>query len=76
MKRAIINFSKDFDYQEFKSYAEHKKISLSRAILELAQNALEDWEDKKLCDIALERSNAKDSKYLSSDDFWRKADEL
>ncbi|GHU14177.1 hypothetical protein FACS189449_10500 [Alphaproteobacteria bacterium] len=76
MKRAIINFSKDFDYQEFKSYAVHKKISLSRAILELAQNALEDWEDKKLGDIALERLNSENSKYLSSEDFWRKADEL
>jgi hypothetical protein len=43
MKRAIVNFSNDFEYQDFKSYAEHKKISLSRAILELAQNALEDW---------------------------------
>jgi hypothetical protein len=76
MKRAIINFSDDFNYQDFKSYAEHKKISLSRAILELAQNALEDWEDKRLGDIALKRLNPKNVKYLSSDAFWNKADEL
>ena len=42
MKRAIVNFSDDLDYQDFKAYAEHKKISLSRAILDLAQSALED----------------------------------
>ncbi|MDR1031563.1 MAG: hypothetical protein LBL30_00335 [Holosporales bacterium] len=76
MKRAIINFSDDFNYQDFKSYAEHKKISLSRAILELAQNALEDWEDKRLGDIALKRLSSKNVKYLSSDVFWNKADEL
>lgn len=76
MKRAIVNFSEDFDYQDFKSYAEHKKISLSRAILELAKNALEDWEDKKLGDIALERQSSKSAKYLSSDNFWNKANEL
>jgi predicted DNA-binding protein len=76
MKRAIVNFSNDFDYQDFKSYAEHKKISISRAILELAQNALEDWEDKKLADVALKRLRSKDSKYLSSNDFWDKANEL
>jgi hypothetical protein len=76
MKRAIVNFSEDFDYQDFKSYAEHKKISLSRAILELAKNALEDWEDKKLGDIALERKKSKSAKCLSSDDFWKRANEL
>jgi hypothetical protein len=76
MKRAIVNFSDDFNYQDFKSYAEHKKISLSRAILELAQNALEDWEDTELGDIAIERLNSKTAKCLPSDDFWRKADEL
>jgi len=76
MKRAIVNFSENFDYQDFKSYAEHKKISLSRAILELAKNALEDWEDKKLGDVALKRLSSKTTKYLSSDDFWNKANEL
>lgn len=76
MKRAIVNFSDDFNYQDFKSYAEYKKISLSRAILELAQNALEDWEDKKLSDVALKRLNSKEAKYLSSNDFWDKANEL
>jgi hypothetical protein len=76
MKRVIVNFSDDFDYQDFKSYAEYEKISLSRAILELAQNALEDWKDERLGDIALERLNSKTPKYLPSDDFWNKADDL
>ena len=76
MKRAIVNFSEDFDYQDFKSYADHKKISLSRAILELAKNALDDLEDRRLGNIALERLNSKTTKYLSSDDFWNKANEL
>jgi predicted DNA-binding protein len=76
MKRAIINFSEDFDYQDFKTYAEHKHISLSRAILELAKSALEDLEDKRLGQIALERLKSKSTKSLSSKDFWNKADEL
>jgi hypothetical protein len=76
MKRAIVNFSEDFDYQDFKSYAEYKKISISRAILELAKSALEDWEDKKLGDVALKRLNSKPTKYLHSDDFWNKANEV
>jgi len=76
MKRAIVNFSDDFDYQDFKSYADQKKISLSRAILELAKNALDDLEDRRLGNIALERLNSKTAKYLSSDDFWSKANEL
>lgn len=76
MKKAIVNFSDDFDYQDFQLYAEYKKISLSRAILELAQNALEDLEDKKLGDIALKRLSSKHAKLLSSNVFWNKANEL
>jgi hypothetical protein len=75
IKRAIENFSSDFDYQDFNAYAEHKKISLPKAILELAQNALKNLEYNELADVALSRLNSKTAKYLPSDDFWNTANE-
>lgn len=69
MKRAIVNFSNDFDYGEFKNYSERNNVSLSRAILELAQKSLAIWKDEQLADIALNRENSS-SDYLDSGDFW------
>ncbi len=73
MKRAIVNFSKDYDYELFKRYADGNNISLSRAILDLASKALDDWEDQRLGDIALERLHDPNAEYISSDKFWEKA---
>ena len=71
MKRAIVNFSNGCDYESFKNYASENKISLSRAILELAQRSLDTWEDERVARIAVERQ--KDSgKYLSTDEFLEK----
>lgn len=46
MRRAIVNFSNDFDYSEFKNYSEQNNISLSRALLEFAQKSLIIWKDE------------------------------
>ena len=73
MKRAIVNFSNDFDYGEFKNYSEQNNISLSRALLELAQKSLTIWKDEQLADIALNRENSS-SEYLNSKDFWNQFD--
>lgn len=73
MKRAIVNFSSEFDYNEFKNYSEQNNISLSRALLELAQKSLTIWKDEQLADIALGRENS-GSDYLNSKDFWNQFD--
>ena len=71
MKRAIVNFTKDYDYELFKRYACINKISLSRALLELAQKSLDKWEDERVANLALSRLNkAKPDEYLDSDTFW------
>lgn len=73
MKRAIVNFSNDFDYTEFKNYSEQNNLSLSRALLELAQKSLTIWKDEQLADIALNRENS-NTNYLNSKDFWNQFD--
>ncbi len=72
MKRAIVNFSKECDYESFKNYAEENKISLSKALLELAQKSLESWEDEKVANIAAKRRNDPQANYLSVDEFLEK----
>ena len=75
MKRAIVNFSNDFNYDDFKEYSEKKKVSLSKALLELAQKSLDRWKDEQVADLAIARENddAK-SDYLDSDTFWQELD--
>ena len=70
---AIVNFSNDFDYTEFKNYSEQNNLSLSRALLELAQKSLTIWKDEQLADIALNRENS-NTNYLNSKDFWNQFD--
>ncbi len=75
MKRAIINFTSNFDYEEFKNYADSEEISMSKAILQLAKNSLDDLTDKKLGDLAIKRmENA--SNYIESEKFWNKVNDL
>lgn len=75
MKRAIVNFSNDFSYDDFKEYSEQNKISLSRALLELAQKSLDRWKDEQVADLAIARENgATKSDYLDSDTFWQELD--
>lgn len=73
MKRAIVNFSSDFNYEDFKDYSKKNKVSISRALLELAQKSLNRWKDEQIADLALEReknSNNEES-YTESDEFWK-----
>ena len=71
MKRAIVNFSKDCDYDSFRHYADFKKISLSRALLELAQKSLDRWEDERVADLGVSRKeNTKVDEYIDSNTFW------
>ena len=71
MKRAIVNFTKDCDYDSFKSYADFHKISLSRAMIELAKKSLDKWEDERLASLALSReSSATTNDYLEAEAFW------
>lgn len=72
MKRAIVNFSKEYDYDSFKNYAEENKISLSKALLELAQRSLNNWEDEKVATVAAKRRKDSQSKYLNADEFLEK----
>ncbi len=75
MKRAIVNFSNDFSYDDFKDYSEQKKVSLSRALLELAQKSLDRWKDEQVADLAIARENGSaKSDYLNSDTFWQELD--
>lgn len=72
MKRAIINFQKDCDYDSFKHYAEFHKISLSRALLELAQKSLDRWEDERIANIAVSRrEKTKTDDYIDGEIFWK-----
>lgn len=71
MRRAIVNFSKDCDYDSFKHYADFHKISLSRALIELAQKSLDRWEDERIANIAVSRKeNAKSDSYVEAEAFW------
>lgn len=72
MKRAIVNFSKEYDYESFKNYAKENRVSLSKALLELAQRSLDSWEDEKVANIAAKRRNDSQAKYLSADEFLEK----
>lgn len=75
MKRAIVNFSNDFNYDDFKDYSKHNKISLSRALLELAQKSLAVWKDEQLADTALDRETLSVKEdYVNADDFWKRQD--
>lgn len=74
MKRAIVNFSKEYDYESFKNYADENKISLSKALLDLAQKSLESWEDEKVASVAANRLRDPQAKYLSADEFLEKTD--
>ena len=72
MKRAIVNFSSDFSYEDFKDYSEKNKVSLSRALLELAQKSLNRWKDEQIADLALEREKNSDKEsYIEADEFWK-----
>ncbi|MBR1734347.1 MAG: hypothetical protein IJ730_02705 [Alphaproteobacteria bacterium] len=71
MKRAIVNFSRDCDYDSFKHYADFNKVSLSRALLELAQKSLNRWEDERVAAMAVSRKeNTKADEYIDSNTFW------
>lgn len=71
MRRAIVNFSNDFNYDDFKDYSEKNKISLSRALLELAQESLFKWKDEQIADLAIRREEESTKKdYLDFDSFW------
>lgn len=71
MRRAIVNFPKDCDYDSFKHYADFHKISLSRALIELAQKSLDCWEDERIANIAVSRKeSAKSDNYVESEAFW------
>ena len=71
MKRAIVNFSKDCDYDSFKHYADFHKISLSRALIELAQKSLDRWEDERIANIAVSRrEKASSEDYVEAEAFW------
>ena len=75
MKRAIVNFSNDFNYDDFKDYSEQNKVSLSRALLELAQRSLDSWKDEQIADLALEREKkATKEDYLDFNTFWQELD--
>lgn len=75
MKRAIVNFSNNFNYDDFKEYSEHNKISLSRALLELAQKSLTDWKDEQIADMALDREESSGKNdYVNFDNFWERLD--
>lgn len=72
MKRAIVNFSSDFNYEDFKDYSEKNKVSLSRALLELAQKSLNRWKDGQIADLALEREKNSDKEScIEADEFWK-----
>ena len=71
MRRAIVNFSRDCDFDSFKSYADFHKISLSRALIELAQKSLDRWEDERVANIAISRKEkAKPEDYIEAESFW------
>ena len=75
MKRAIVNFSNNFNYDDFKEYSEYNKISLSRALLELAQKSLTDWKDEQIADMALDREKLSGKEdYVNFDNFWEELD--
>ena len=71
MRRAIVNFSRDCDYDSFKNYADFHKVSLSRALIELAQKSLDRWEDERVANVAVSRKeNAKSGDYIEAEEFW------
>ena len=71
MRRAIVNFPRDCDFDSFKSYADFHKISLSRALIELAQKSLDRWEDERVAGIAASRKEkAKPEYYIEAEAFW------
>lgn len=71
MRRAIVNFPRDCDFDSFKSYADFHKISLSRALIELAQKSLDRWEDERVAGIAASRKEkAKPEDYIEAEAFW------
>lgn len=71
MKRAVVNFSNGFNYDDFKDYSKKNKISLSRALLKLAQESLTRWKDEQIADSAVKREEESTKKdYLDFDSFW------
>ena len=49
---------------------------MKKTTVEAVENAFDDYDGKKLVNLALKRLNSKTSKYLLSDVFWSKANEL
>jgi len=65
------------EYQVIKEYATAVKTSLSNALLNLALEKLEDYEDMLLAEKAIKRlKKNRDTKRFTMEDFERAFDEL